>query len=886
MAQVDIDPTIEPAFFGPEDEITITYDVTNTQLESLSEAWIWMWLPDENIDAPSNINPANSNPAATNPAKFTKSTDDGKVTFSITLTPTDFFDQSASDIETIGMLLKGNDWSNGQTDDFLVDVTSGYSLLLESPSGSFGFYDPSENISIVAKTSEPSAIDVFVDGSTIDAAVDVTELTTSHTAIDDGEVHEIKVTASNGTETLEAIHTYAITPSTTEETLPESMVDGINYGEDNTSATLVLRAPNKENVFVIGDFNDWTLDDNYLMKRDGDQFWIEITGLEESKEYIYQYLVDGEIRIADPYAEKISSPFDDDQIIQEDRYPDLKPYPSDKTTEAAGYLQTNQPDFDWSPFTKPNKEDLVIYELLIRDFTEERTYDAAMERLDYLADLGINAIELMPVMEFEGNLSWGYNPSFMFAVDKYYGTELDLKTFIDEAHKRGIAIILDIVHNHHFGRSSLVRLYNEGLYGKPTPENPWLNVNPTHDFNVGYDFNHESQLTKSYIDRVNRYWIEEYNIDGYRFDLSKGFTQKNTLGDVGLWGQYDPSRVAILKRMVDEIWSVDPDTYIILEHLAENDEEKELANYGMMLWGNMNHTFRNAAKGTITTLSGLYHENRDWNEPHLVGYMESHDEERLMWDLLNGSRTKSEALKRAKLASVFFFMVPGPKMMWQFGEMGYDEELNNDRLGIKPTHWEYLNDPARYQLFALYKSLINLRTKTDYIDENHFEWNTSGWIKWITIDHPDVKFHAVGNFDSQEQTANYNFPQTGTWYDYFTGEEFQISDANQEFTLPPGHFSIFVNDQIENYIDVNPLTSVEENHNYFSLYPNPSNSNGAIRVSSTHNITDYKVFDLLGKPVNVQIVDGKMDTSVLKKGMYIISVQVNGEWKSKKFILK
>jgi 1,4-alpha-glucan branching enzyme len=248
--------------------------------------------------------------------------------------------------------------------------------------------------------------------------------------------------------------------------------------------------------------------------------------------------------------------------------------------------------------------------LLVRDFTEERTYKAVTEKLDYLDSLGINAIELMPVNEFEGNLSWGYNPSYKFAPDKFYGTEDDLRELIDEAHKRGIAIIFDMVLNHHFGRSPLVRMYSSGDFGPPRPDNPWFNVTAKHDFNVGYDFNHESQYTKDYVDRVVAYWVEKYKVDGYRFDLSKGFTQKNTLGNTGAWGQYDASRIALLKRMADVIWAQDPETYIILEHFADNNEETELADYGMMLWGNMNHDYRKAAKAQNVNLNWAYYGAR------------------------------------------------------------------------------------------------------------------------------------------------------------------------------------------------------------------------------------------------------------------------------------
>ena len=782
------------------------------------------------------------------------------------------------------MLLKGNDWSNGQTEDYVATISNGFTLALESPTGNFGFFDQSQDITVSAATSEPAQIDISIDGATVESGTDVTTLSHTHTIIDDGSVHQIRVTATNGTDSDEKKYSYTLTPITISEPLPANVQNGINY-VDNTTVTLVLEAPNKEHVFAIGDFNDWSIDSNYLMKKSGDQFWLTLEGLVSGQEYIYQYLVDGSIRIADPYAEKISSQFDDSQIISESRYENLRPYPNNETTEAASYLQTGQTEFVWADFERPKNEDLVIYELLIRDFTDERTYDAVTARLDYLQDLGINAVELMPVMEFEGNLSWGYNPSSMFAIDKYYGTELDLKTLINEAHERGIAVILDIVLNHQFGRNSLVRLYNEGLYGSPTSENPWFNTSAKHDFNVGYDMDHESQYTKDYTDRVVEYWLEEYNIDGYRFDLSKGFTQKNSIGNVNLWGNLDASRVAIWKRIADVIWNIDPTAYIILEHFADNDEEKELADYGMMLWGNLNDTYRRAAKGSSTSLDWLYHENRGWSNPHVVGYMESHDEERLMWDVLENGRSLRSALDRAKLAAAFFLPVPGPKMIWQFGEMGYDEELNNDRLGIKPTHWEYLEDEGRKKLFDLYKSLINLRTKTNYIDPQYFSWNTSGRIKTINIEHPEVDIYIIGNFGLDEQQGTHNFSQSGTWYDYFTGEQIEVSNANQEVMMSPGEFAIYTSVLIENYIEDRPIIlSEHEKLSELVIYPNPTN--GKISIQNQQSVKFFAIKNLSGKTLFSadQLDQNQVNLSGFAPGIYLVEFEIDNRKVIKKII--
>src|SRR5688500_12323740 len=208
-----------------------------------------------------------------------------------------------------------------------------------------------------------------------------------------------------------------------------------------------------------------------------------------------------------------------------------------------------------------------------------------------------NSIKIMTVNEFEGNISWGYNPSFHMAVDKYYGTREQLKKVVDAAHARGIAVILDVVFNHTFSQGPLAQMYWDPVNSRPSPESPYLNVIPKHPYNVGYDFNHESIATKNWVKRILTYWIEEFRFDGFRFDLSKGLTQFNSGNDGTLMSRYDAGRIAILKDYADHIWELDSNSIVIMEHFADNDEEIELSNYGMMLWGNMNHQYTQAAKG-------------------------------------------------------------------------------------------------------------------------------------------------------------------------------------------------------------------------------------------------------------------------------------------------
>ncbi|MEO0330223.1 MAG: alpha-amylase family glycosyl hydrolase, partial [Bacteroidota bacterium] len=503
----------------------------------------------------------------------------------------------------------------------------------------------------------------------------------------------------------------------------------------------------------------------------------------------------------------------------------------------ATVLQTGQTPYQWQyPEVvggRPANEELVVYELLIRDFLESHSYDDLTDTLSYLKRMGVNAIELMPIMEFEGNESWGYNPSYALAPDKYYGTETDLREFIDQAHAEGFVVILDMVLNHHFGQSPMVRMYWDEANNRPAENSPWFNPEATHPFNVGYDFNHESAYTKAYMDDVNRFWIEEYEFDGYRFDLSKGFTQNKGKDptDVGAWSNYDQSRVDILKRMADQIWAIDSNTYIILEHLGDNDEEKVLADYGMMLWGNLNHPYNDVINGkTGTDLNWALSSTRGWNDKNLMVYMESHDEERLMVRALNEGLSSGEydiqnfdiALERIKMASAFFYTLPGPKMFWQFGELGYDFPINfNGRVGNKPIPWgdsdnlNYYSDEDRRRLYDAKAAIINLVNDYNEVFEGgEFSWTPSGQLRKINISHETMNVTIVGNFGISSGTITPSFQRTGTWYDFFSGSEYEVNSSSQAIELAPGEFHIYLDQPVDfpppGLIDIfTPIINVE-----------------------------------------------------------------------------
>ncbi len=273
-------------------------------------------------------------------------------------------------------------------------------------------------------------------------------------------LHTLKVVATDSLTNADSTEFgIMVNPPNTLAAAPAGVEPGINY-IDYATVTLALFAPHKDNIYVIGDFknNDWKADLAYHMNKDSVSadsvvFWLTLEGLSAGTEYGFQYLVDGELRIADPYADKILDPWND-SYISSATYPGLKPYPEGKTGEIVSVFQTVQTPYNWqhdAAYEKPAKEELVIYELLVREFVGKHDYTTLMDSLDYLENLGINAIELMPINEFEGNSSWGYNPAFYFAPDKNYGPKNTLKAVIDEAHRRDIAVIMDMVINHSYG---------------------------------------------------------------------------------------------------------------------------------------------------------------------------------------------------------------------------------------------------------------------------------------------------------------------------------------------------------------------------------------------------------------------------------------------------
>lgn len=718
-------------------------------------------------------------------------------------------------------------------------------------------------------------------------------------------------------------------PTVVDAPRPAGLREGATRNADG-SITFCLFAPHKQYVYVIGGFNGFQPVAAGQMKRDRVDdnnvwWWVTIPN-PGAGEVSYQYLIDGQLRVADPYAEKVV--FEGDNGFNFG-YPLSSGYPVGNTTQPVSVFGSSEPAYVWQTtgWTRPKAQDLVIYELHLRDFLANHSLASLADTLTYLQRLGVTAIELMPLNEYDGNESWGYNPAFHGALDKYYGTKNQLKRLVDMAHARGIAVILDVVYNHATGQSPLVRMWNDSPTGDPsglpTAQNPYANRSATHPFSVFNDLNHDSPATRRWLDAMNRYWLEEYRLDGFRFDLSKGFTQRNCGGDIGCWNAYDASRVYNLQRMADAVWGHTPDALLILEHLSDDSEEKALHTYrvnegrpGFLFWTKMEAPFNQATMGfgNNSTLNGAYFGTggRGFSAPNSVAILEDHDEQRLMRkNVLYGNAAGSYSVKdlntaisRMGTAGAFFFAMPGPKMIWQFGELGYgslpDECLGEQdtctggRTDRRATRWNYYNEAPRRALYNRWSAQMRLRRAQPIFTDPATSVDVStlwGATKRLRLSRGGLNAVVLGNFDVAAQPMTAAFHGTGTWYEFYTGQMLTVTDVNMSLTLAPGEYRLYTSQYVGTAssivaaepIENAPVPSVLE---LSVAGANPFASTTRLRYGVPEvGTVRIEVFDLVGRRV-ATLVDQEqtpgqytvaLDGADLGAGVYLVRLSAGGQ---------
>jgi len=932
--------SINPSPF--EDTTPITISIAGTSVNegtwgvTGNALYLWSWSYDVN-DANQADSPSNGSwTASAEASRFTynAATD----TYTKTFTPSVYFNRNG--IGRMGFLIKAKDGTGTkQSQDIVVEVGS-FQVNLTAPlANSTTIINSGTNFVIsAANTNGSASYTLKANGVIIHTNASTSNYTYSHFNITGNQNYEL--IAVQGTTTISKKFSVIVNPNTVSETMPTGLADGINYNvSDVTKATLVLDAPLKDFVYVAGSFNNWQPTSAYAMKKDpsSGKFWLELTGLVSGVSNTYQYwVVDAAplanspamVKTADPYSTLVLSPYDDASIPAA-KYPNMPAYPAGQNFEVT-VLKTGQTPYNWqvTNFVKPEKEKLVVYEVLVRDFDAGRSYQSLIDRIDYFKNLKINAIELMPVMEFEGNESWGYNTSFHMALDKFYGTSDKLKEFIDLCHQNGIAVILDVALNHAFGRNPMVRMWmndpdGDG-FGSSTAENPYFNTAAKHSYSVGEDFNHQSAKTQYYVERVVKQWIEEYKIDGFRWDLTKGFTQACTASDESCTNAYQQDRVDVLKKYADYSWSLDPTHYTIFEHLGTETEEKQWADYrvaetpskGIMMWGKMTDPYNQLSMGyaSDSNISKMSSANRGFAANRLIGYAESHDEERLMYKntqygASSGTynvKTLNTALSRMSAIGAVSLLVPGPKMIWHFGELGWessiftcnDNSVNTNfdaisgdcKLDTKPQpQWvnNWLGNSSRNEIYNDWAKMITLKTVEPVFLGTSIIPNSNSLTVNVKITNASLTSAQLkdvlilANFDVTAQNVATGFPYPGTWYNLMDNTTIIVTDVNAPINLPPGDYKIYGNKT------ANLAIEDFEKGNTISLYPNP--------------VSDYFTLNSAFKKVLIYSVSGQVvksfnsnnnaafqfGVSELQTGLYLVKASdENDKTQVMKFIKK
>lgn len=450
-------------------------------------------------------------------------------------------------------------------------------------------------------------------------------------------------------------------------------------------------------------------------------------------------------------------------------------------------------DYVWCHDDKalPQNEELVIYEILVSDFSGGEAdsnprgqLKHITEKLDYLCELGINAIELMPIQEFPGEQGWGYNTHHYFAVESAYGTSKDLKHLVDECHARGIRVILDIILNHSGSEAPLTKIdYN--YWYRSEPKDPEQNWGPEFDYDH-YDENLSLCPAQEFVKDVLHFWIAEYHIDGFRFDAVSQMGHFDFLGQL----TDETSRQAQPKPFynIGELIPESPDATNLEGPLDACWRDGFLHQLLPLLCGD--ETDIETVKGLIDAKQSGY-----FGAVNAINYLSNHDHDRLMVQLANRKIFDEAAFKRAKLGAVLVMTAMGVPLVWMGEEFGAYKPKTLEPAKID---WSLLENDRNHDLMQHYRGLINLRKenyalRTENV-EFFYEDPDSKVLAYVRWNDEGSRVVVVVNF-SDQYLADYeiqNFPQGSTWHEWISDYDIEVRDGVWVTDLPEYEAKVLV----------------------------------------------------------------------------------------------
>ena len=532
--------------------------------------------------------------------------------------------------------------------------------------------------------------------------------------------------------------------------------------------TFQLFAPNNKAANLIADFLDWK---EIPMKKGGDGYFRTTQTLADG---VYQYRFNIQSKswfyepdewkgINDPYATDID-PTTQNSILR------LK----------NGEKIVDEYAWQFNGIDLPTNDKLVIYEMHIGDFSGGENdvyprgkYADVIDKLDYLAELGVNALELMPLKESPGDFHWGYSPAHYFSPDANYGTTAELKELIDRCHGMGIRVIVDGVYNHSNTEIALTQIDHDYWF-RHDPKNPDRNWGP--EFNYEYlDERFNKMPAREFIYDSIRFWIREYQIDGIRYDAANEINSFDALaGFVG-----NTREMASMKPFFNVAEYIPPSPDVI-----EPDGPMESC------W---NDSFMYAVVDYLTGESFDLEQIKNAIDPtrlgykkltSVVNYLANHDQNRLFHKLGENGILDDEAYLRAKLGALLLMTALGIPMIWMGEEFGEYVRMSEQSNKI---NWTLLENEKNKDLFNYYRRLIELRKTNSALQSetiDFFHEDADNGVIAFARRRDEQTVIVVLNLSDNDLT-DYSipyFPADGPWHDWLN--QFEIEISGNHLTLP------------------------------------------------------------------------------------------------------
>ena len=685
------------------------------------------------------------------------------------------------------------------------------------------------------------------------------------------------------------------------EPLPENVKLGPNW--INNEMILAVYAPAQPvmQVIVTAPGETGEVSNAIVMKRDSEQSDIWWTELDLSfGQYEYEYLLINGSRLPDPFTRRLSNG-------------------KTRVEIGAGGVSTAD-DYNWqsNDYIRPSLDTLIIYELHVDDFAAQGsgqgTFDDVIIRLDHLRESGINAIELMPITEFPGGRSWGYNPEIMSSVEGTYGTPENFKQLVDEAHSRNMAVILDLVWNHATSSTPLWKIQPNNDLNPYFKNSNDLNPNETEGTWGMLDFDHFNEKTIEYINEIHRIWLEEYRIDGFRFDATRF---------VG-WDLNQPQYG--LPAWTSAIDELDSNVYQIAEHLPSDpwlvNNTKLTSSWHDSFHDRLiDHIF--SSIGTMTAMRqiiGLY-EYSNWGTPYAdltqaVKYMVSHDEQSLIQEMVEFDGVSlSQAREIDKFYASLLFTAQGIPMIWQGQEFGFQSgwldnngngNWDEEKLGYRPVDWSLLDSEDGQSHLNHYSRLARFRKTNPAFSKGTFydlwRYDAERVIVYGYKDESegssDDQVVVIANFSSSNRTVNdVPFLSAGNWYNVTEpGNDLYTADGNYgEYSIPSNSAVVYSKTQYE--LGVETPSFFPEKFQTLSAYPNPFNPSITIQlelqnITQTNMNAEVNIYDINGRFIQT-LLENSIESGVhritwrpqnISSGIYIVSFQTEIGIKNQKIL--